>query len=142
MSTGLRTTHRRLLPAAAFAIGSMLSCGGAPRQAEALRSANPFERSVAAVRAAESGDAEAVATLVDLLEDRDPAVRMYAILALRRLTAKDYGYRYYAELGERVRAVARWREALRQGDVTVRPQFAAQAPVDREPPTDEAEGSR
>jgi HEAT repeat protein len=83
-----------------------------------------LERALAAVRLAEAGDAGAVHELVDLLEDSDRAVRMYAILALVRLTGADYGYTYYGSDLERAVAVRRWREALRAGEVVVRPRAA------------------
>ncbi|MBI5866272.1 MAG: hypothetical protein HZB38_17515, partial [Planctomycetes bacterium] len=62
--------------------------------------------------AAESGDKQAIHSLVSLLEDRDAAVRLYAIKALERLCGKTYGYVYYAPEPSRDAAVGRWREAL------------------------------
>jgi hypothetical protein len=47
------------------------------------------------------------------LEDDSPDVRMFAIGALRRMTGKDFGYRFYAEEDERAEAVKRWREWLK-----------------------------
>jgi HEAT repeat protein len=106
----------------------MLSCGGASREIATMHSVNPLDRALAAVQAANSGNAQSVGALVDLLEDPDPGVRMYAILALRRLTGEDYGYRFYESVTQRNLAVARWREALRQGKVRVRSGLAAQTP--------------
>jgi hypothetical protein len=71
---------------------------------------------------------------VDLLEDRDAGVRLFAIQGLARLCGSDYGYRYYAAERERAGAVRRWRDALRDGQVTVRP------PVSAERPAEEARG--
>lgn len=85
-----------------------------------LGAPNPLDRAVAAVEVAEERDPQAVHRLVDLLEDSSAAVRMYAILALERLTGSDYGYEYYADPAERAAAVNRWREALRAGAVAVR----------------------
>jgi len=141
MSFGLRIRRCRLLPVAAFAIGSMLSCGEASSEIAAMHSVNPLDRALAAVQAADSGNAEAVGALVDLLEDSDPAVRMYAILALRRLTGKDYGYHFYDSAAKRDLAVARWREAIRQGQVTVQSKLAAQTPQHSAPPTGSPENS-
>ncbi len=59
-------------------------CTGRAADRQRLRSANPLERAEATVRLAEAGDQEATHKLVDLLDDPDRAVRMYAILALRR----------------------------------------------------------
>ncbi len=72
-----------------------------------------------------TGDLVAVHKLVDLLDDHDRTVRMYAILGLRRLCGEDFGYRYYAVSAERAPAVARWRETLRAGTLTVGQQRAS-----------------
>jgi hypothetical protein len=100
-----------------------------------LGSPNPLERAQAAVCLAEAGDAGAVHELVDLLEDSDRAVRMYAILALVRLTGADYGYKYYGTDLERAVAVRRWRDALRAGEVVVRHRTT---PSEAEPEASEA----
>lgn len=95
-------------------------CGGDARRAQ-LRSTNPLDRAAAIVRVAEGGDLRAVHKLVDLLEDDDGAVRMYAILALRRLCGQDFGYRYFDNVGTRSIAVRRWRDGLRAGSIEVHP---------------------
>ena len=84
-----------------------------------LRSANPLDRAAGIRGAVDARDRSAVPRLVGLLDDDDPAVRMYAILALERLTGQTYGYRYYARPAERETAVERWRQALREGTVAV-----------------------
>jgi HEAT repeat protein len=86
-----------------------------------FRSGNPLDRAEAVIEATEARDLNAVHTLVDLLEDPDAAVRMLAIVALRRLTDRDYGYRFYEDDLQRAAAVARWRAALRAGEVEVVP---------------------
>ena len=104
----------------------VLLCGGlaagcnSAGERKALSSPSPVERARATVTLAEQRDAASVHKLVDLLEDPDQAVRMYAIIALRRLTGEDYGYRYYAREAERRPAVERWRAALRDGQVVLR----------------------
>jgi len=90
----------------------------APR--DRLTAAEPLERARAVVALADAGDTAAVQELVNLLEDPDRAVRMYAILGLVRLCGKDYGYKYYGTDVERAAAVGRWRDALRAGEVVVR----------------------
>ncbi len=94
-------------------------CGGRGGR-DSLYSGNPLDRAHAAVSAAEAGDSGAVHKLVGLLDDLDDAVRMYSIMALRRLCGEDYGYRYYASPVERSIAVGRWQDALRKGEVVVR----------------------
>lgn len=89
-----------------------------------LQSSNPFERAMAAVHRAEQNDLTAVHQLVTLLEDRDPAVRLYSINALERLCGTRYGYVYYDPPERRAEAVARWRAALEAGEVS----FAGHTP--------------
>jgi hypothetical protein len=79
-----------------------------------------LERAEATVRLAEAGDVGAVHKLVDLLDDPDRAVRMYAISALRRLCGDDLDYRYYDEPEDRAAGVERWRAALREGAAMAR----------------------
>ncbi len=58
------------------------------------------------------GEPELVPAVVDRLDDHDPAVRMYAILTLEKLTGTRLGYRYYAPSDKRRAAVAAWRRFL------------------------------
>ena len=97
----------------------LLGCDSGAARRQLLGSGNPLDRAQAVVKVTEARDHEAVHKLVDLLEDPDGAVRMYAIIALRRLCVEDFGYRYYAGSAERATAVRRWREALRAGEVVL-----------------------
>lgn len=99
--------------------GGVWSCGGPPARAD-LRSGNALDRARGVVAVAEAQDDLAVHKLVDLLDDSDRGVRMYAIMALERLCGEDYGYRYYESAARRAPAVERWREALRKGDVVIK----------------------
>lgn len=99
------------------------------------QSLNPLDRALAARRIAERGDAQGVHSLVQLLLDDDPAVRMYASRALHELVGTDYGYRYYASAPERAAAVERWRAALRRGEIVVRGQRATPAPAEQDQPS-------
>ena len=70
---------------------------------------DPAER-IRAIRLAGDGDrTELVPALVDRLDDEDPAVRMYAIVALEKLTGERRGYRYYDAPHVRRRCVEAWR---------------------------------
>lgn len=71
-------------------------------------------------QAARTHDLSAAPQLVKDLESDDAAVRLYAILALKKFTGgDDFGYVYYADSEERRPAVARWRQWLdRQGAAT------------------------
>jgi hypothetical protein len=112
-SRGNRRWAVGLLGGAAF-IAAGCRAGGPEA---GLAAGNPMDRARAVIQVTEQRDGEAVQKLVDLLEDSDAAVRMYAILGLRRLVGEDYGYRYYDARAERVAAVQRWRAALRAGEV-------------------------
>ena len=76
---------------------------------ESLNSHRPEERILAAKHAAEIGDRDVIGILVDRLEDDDEAVRLFAILALEKLTGTRHGYDYHADQSLRQRAVERWR---------------------------------
>ena len=100
----------------------------ASRAKVSLESPDPSARVLAIVCAADRSDHSAVPLLVDRLEDEDAAVRLYAILALDRLTGMRLGYRYGASSVERRAGVERWRRFLTEsrqgGDVpqtSVRP---------------------
>jgi hypothetical protein len=107
---------RRPIVSRAILAGMVLLAGcAAPRTPypESFNSFRPEERILAARHAAEIGDHEAVPLLVDRLEDDDSAVRMFAILALEKLTGTRLGYDYAADGFERARAVERWRRHVR-----------------------------
>jgi hypothetical protein len=57
-------------------------------------------------------DRSAIAHLVDDLDDDDPAIRFYAITALRELTGQDMDYRYFDDERARRQAIERWRQWL------------------------------
>jgi hypothetical protein len=60
-------------------------------------------------RAAIARDEGDLKELVELLDEPDPAVRMFAVNSLRRLTGQHMGYVYYARDRERAEATNRWR---------------------------------
>jgi hypothetical protein len=62
--------------------------------------------------AAHIGDRKTVPQLMIDLESDDPAVRFYAIDALRKLTGEDFGYRYYDDNDQRKPALAHWKQWL------------------------------
>jgi HEAT repeat protein len=104
----------------AAGLATLAGCGQSTTRHQ-LGAANPLDRAQAIVQVYETHDIQAIQKLVDLLDDRDSAVRMYAILALRRLCGVDFGYRFYEDAAAREAAAERWREALRNGQVTLRP---------------------
>ena len=75
-------------------VGSMLSimgCGGPKSYRSNIQAAYAYDRILAIREAGERRDPLAVPLLVDRLEDEDPAVRFYAILALERITGDRRG---------------------------------------------------
>lgn len=90
-------------------------CGCSASSAQLRRqmeSINPSDRIDAVVEAARRHDKSLTPALVDRLDDEDPAVRMYAILALERLTGERMGYSYAAPTGRRREAVETWRRYI------------------------------
>lgn len=79
-----------------------------------LQSEDPGDRVRALKRAAEMNDRDVLGLIVDRLEDEDEAVRMFAILALEKMTGTRLDYRYYAPAAERRRIAAAWRKYLRE----------------------------
>ena len=66
-------------------------------------------------RAAEDRDRSALPELVESLNDEDPAVRLFAIVALEKFTGGDrFEYAYYLDSEQRKPSLARWREWLRR----------------------------
>lgn len=120
MSGRRRTVLAGLVTIGLIALYGALGCDTAAARRRALAAENPFDRAHGVVRASEGRDMGAVHKLVDLLEDPDSAVRMYAILALQRLCGQNYGYHYYESEPDRAAAVERWRAALRSGEPVLR----------------------
>jgi hypothetical protein len=104
---------------ATVAVWMTVGCGKLSGRPD-LQATNPLDRARGVVIASNSPSETALAQLIERLEDRDPAVRMYAILGLRRLTGQDLGYRYHASDAERAVAAERWRQALERGEITLR----------------------
>lgn len=76
--------------------------------------ADPKVRIDAAFDAAHEKRTDLAAILVENLTDRDGAVRMFNVIALRELSGRDFGYKPHGTEPEREKAVARWREWIRE----------------------------
>lgn len=101
--------------ASVFAI-SDLGCAPAGQSYRAgIQSERPTDRIRAIYKAGELRDPLAVALLVDRLEDEDEGVRLYAFIALQKITGKRFGYDFAGPPEERARAVDRWRTYVREG---------------------------
>ncbi len=104
--------------------GVVLVCGAcnAPQREANFDSIDPSERSLAAARAAQERDANAIPELIKMLESSDPAARMTAIASLERITGERFGYDPTGAPVARRAAIERWVEfAITQGYVQVPP---------------------
>jgi len=79
-----------------------------PQERADLASRAPAERTRGLARVAQMQDTRAIPQVVELLDSADPAVRMFAIRTLERLTGETLGYDYAAPEREREEAVDRW----------------------------------
>ena len=90
-----------LLPAA--------GCGHGPRS---VADPDPADKIPAIEHAARAGDRKSIPQLVTDLDNDDPAIRFYAIDGLRKLTGKDFAYRYYDDSDQRKPALKLWKQWL------------------------------
>ena len=106
----------RMVLVPALTVATSLTCGGggctAPRPKLVVTDPDPSVKIPAIKIAGERKDLAATPQLVEDLDSDDPAVRLYAINGLRRITGEDFGYRYYDDPDARAPAVAQWREWL------------------------------
>jgi len=116
---------RWFLLLSALALSVMwLATGCRANYRDMIQSPEPGSRVRAIIRAADRSDRVAIPLIIDRLDDEDEAVRVIAIMALKKLTGQDLGYRAFDPLGRRIEAVERWRRWLKDGkipDVTTRP---------------------
>lgn len=108
------TVHwqRVLWGVALLLIGGLGGCARANWHQQ-LQSEDPLQRIDGAVAAGQARDKAAAGALVDRLEDDDQAVRMYAILALKRIEGTTLGYKYWAEPSDLAHMTQRWRAYLK-----------------------------
>ncbi len=78
-----------------------------------LQDENPQVRFQAVKKAGQRKDQKAVPYLVDRLTDPERPVRLFAIIALEKITNQTMGYRHYTPAAERAEAVKRWRQWLK-----------------------------
>ena len=111
-----RATWLRQLALAAWAAGLALGMGGCvePAGKQALDNPDSLVKIRVLKEISRDGghDARTLARVVEELDNRDPAVRFYAIAALRTVTGQTFGYRYYDEETARQPAIEKWRQWL------------------------------
>lgn len=96
--------HLRALPASA----AVLLAACARSTPEGFDAAAPEGRIPAIIDAARTADRDAIPDLIGQLDSDDPAVRMFAIRALERITGLTLGYDHAAPERDRRHAVDRW----------------------------------
>jgi hypothetical protein len=110
IALGLVVVCGGLIPAgcrpAPLAFPASLNSPYADERVRAARTAADYPYGTAAERRV------ALEMLVGRLEDDDEAVRLFAIIALDKLTGTRLGYEYHATADERLRAVQSWRRYL------------------------------
>jgi hypothetical protein len=97
---------------AIFAVGALgVSAGGcfAP-DPPSIHSQDPQRLIPAIAEGVRKHDQTIVPFLVDDLQSDDPAIRLYAIDGLRRLTGQDFGYVAYADDDARRPSVEKWKK--------------------------------
>jgi hypothetical protein len=106
--------EKRMLCRVIAVIGLGLLMGGcaAPRPRAAVTDSDVSAKVRGMKQGVRVNDRAILAHLVADLDSDDPAVRLYAIESLERLTEQDLGYRYYDDEVARRPAIERWRAWL------------------------------
>lgn len=89
-------------------LASALAIGSCARPPGGFDSPEPASRLYAVTEAARTEDRSSIPSLIALLDSDDPAVRLYSIQALQKLTGQTLGYDHAAPEWERKAAVDRW----------------------------------
>lgn len=90
-------------------IGLVAGCGcTTPRPEKDVRNPDPSGKIPAYKEAVRARDRSAVGQMVKDLDSDDPAVRLFALVGLRRLTGETFGYQYFDDEPQRRPAVKRW----------------------------------
>lgn len=116
----MTATVNRLTRLAQIALAISLlwlsACSSPPPVEEGgFHAPDPASKLYAMRRAGNDRDISAVPHLVEHLHDDDPAVRLFAIKALERITNERFGYNPYASADDRNDAVVLWDKAVRSG---------------------------
>jgi hypothetical protein len=83
---------------------------GCWHEPQTVSNPDPADKIPAMKAAVQKDDRDVIPQIITDLGNDDPAVRLYAIEALRRLTGQDFGYQYFADEDHRKPAIERWKE--------------------------------
>ena len=101
---------RMFHPSLLLCTSALFGCTGYGPGPKSIAHPDPAVKIPAIVQAAENTDHSSADELVKELESGDPAVRLFAIEALERLTGETFDYRYYDDPEQRKPAVLRWQQ--------------------------------
>lgn len=101
--------HAKSVLCPAFLVSVFVAGCRGPALEPGFASVDPQERTVALLDSTRRDDRASIPDLIALLDSGDPAERMLAERALRRLTGLDFGYRHYDAPLRRAAAVDAWR---------------------------------
>jgi hypothetical protein len=88
----------------------LIAGGCTPREDRSITAIDPLNSIPAIQDAAAKKDRRAIPALILQLDNDDPAIRFYAISALRDITGQSFGYHYFDNAVARKPAVQKWRE--------------------------------
>lgn len=110
----IRRSHQLLLAIVAMLVSDFGCQPAGTSYRSEIQSDKPTDRIRAIYKAGESRDPKAVALLVDRLEDEDEGVRLFAFLALEKITGERFDYDYASPPPMRAIAVSRWRAYVKE----------------------------
>jgi len=89
-----------------------------------LQNEDPAVRGAAILEAGNTKNTKTIPLLIDRLSDTESDVRMFAGIALRKITGKDFGWQSWDSRIDRDKAIRRWRQWAKTTDFTVEPTSA------------------
>ncbi len=112
----MKDSVRGYVPLLVLGIVSLIVMGGSacstPRPEKDVKNPDPSGKIPAYKQAVREKDRSATVQMVKDLDSDDPAVRLFAIVGLRRLTGETFGYQYFDDAHQRRPAVKRWTQWL------------------------------
>lgn len=99
--------HAMVVVMCGAAVGALGGCSQPKVEAD-IDSDVPQERLMGLAASVRANDRSAAREYVEMLESQDPAVRMFAIGALERMTGETKGYDFAAPERDRSAAVSAW----------------------------------
>ena len=105
-------------------VGCVASTPEAGTVYQRLQNEDPAVRGAAILEAGNTKNAKTVPLLIERLSDTESDIRIFAGIALRKITGKDFGWRSWDSRIDRDNAIGRWRQWAKKTDLTVEPTSA------------------